>query len=386
MNSLLPIRTDPLATRPDAPDAVPIQRVAFVGPIAETLAHRLANGRLDAVLRLDRALGGGSGAATFRLDFPGLNQSVTLDAAHARALAPGLATDPQASARLTLVLGGPRTDGALEARIVGLQMEQPPAAGAPAAGGGGERTVLSDAARLLAQLLPAAAGDDAALGPPALVKMLSAEPPTPERPAPTVAEWANQLAQLPRSAGVGYERALARWTLAGADAQDVPALQARWPQAQQATGYVAAAAGTETGAAAPALMPAAGILAREAQALESGHANWRGQLWPGAPAEVQIGRGRTLPEDAPQAARDWLDAATGETPAWLRLHMDLPTLGALDLWAVHTEGRSLVRLTTADPRALQALQAAQPQFAANLAAAHAQLVIANTEVTGAPPA
>lgn len=441
MNSLLPLAGDPQSTRLDTSELAPVQRVAFVGPIAGLLIDRLQRGSFEAVLRPEpppRGLPGGAGpsggalpgagpraegstaagaaasaaapasaapASTYRLDIAGVGQSILLDANQARALVPGLTLTESMQAELTLALGASRADGSVEARVVRTALVGPAAALVPGAGSAAQAgppsapAQLSDAARLLAALLPAA-GEGHDPGPPALLKTLLAATPGPASASlapPAIAALVEQLSQLPRASGVGYERALGRWMLAGAPAEAVPELKARWPQGQQAPGYVQAApktarvAATEPGTAVLAGMassapasPAPAVIAREAQAIETGHVSWRGSLWPGAAAEAQIGRGLQWPPDVPEAlernTRDWLAALPAtEAPAWLRLRMDLPTLGRVDLWAVHAEGRTLARLVAQDPATVRTLQAVQTGFAQTLEAAHAQLLVTSMD-------
>lgn len=447
MNSLLPLAGDPQSARFEANELAPVQRVAFVGPIAGLLIDRLQRGSFEAVLRPEPsprgAPGGGSQsgappsgagpragapeaggaaaspgratappgagspaalAATYRLEIAGVGQSILLDADQARALVPGLTLTDAMQAELTLALGASRADGSVEARVVrtalvgGTAPVAPGTGPAAAAGAPSAPAQLSDAARLLAALLPAA-GDPPEAGPAALVKTLLAAAPGPAAAAlaaPAIAALTEHLSQLPRASGVGYERALARWMLAGAPPDAVPELKARWPQAQLAPGYVqpgaeagraaapeAAALLAATGQAAPP-SPSPAAIAREAQAIESGHVAWRGSLWPGAPAEAQVGRGTQWPSEVPdpleRTTRDWLAALPAtEPPAWLRLRMDLPALGRVDLWAVHAEGRTLARLVAQTPATAHALQAVQTGFAQTLEAAHAQLLVTSMD-------
>jgi hypothetical protein len=217
------------------------------------------------------------------------------------------------------------------------------------------------------------------------------EAPAPLLPAPAAAPeaLARALQQSIVASGLFYESHLARWTL---QRHPEPALraepQAAWPPAPPPSGPAPPASGP--GAPAPALPPlpaldteatvagaqagttttttvgasgAAGLpdaapalVRQQLDVLETGQILWRGDLWPGQRAAIEI-----VEDDASRDPR--------QPPAWrTRLALTLPGLGAVEARLALAGTRVHLHLVAADRTRATVLRDALPELAAALAA------------------
>lgn len=130
--------------------------------------------------------------------------------------------------------------------------------------------------------------------------------------------------------------------------------------------------------------PAATYLAASANAQQSQSAAWQGVLWPGAPATAELGFSKDpkalFKEQHPTEDSEWLDQVPkNNTSSWLRLQLDLPGLGALELWAAHIQGQTFARLKPSDPSSAQKLRSLYPLFETALQQAQVSLSISNED-------
>ncbi len=195
--------------------------------------------------------------------------------------------------------------------------------------------------------------------------------PTPDAPdAPEAIAMALQRSIA--NSGVFYESHLAEWTLqrhSVAYLQQEP--QAAWPSAGTGgTAAVLAAALPLEGAAAasapsmpptsPTLAPlpdgAPALVRQQLDVLETGQILWRGDLWPGQHAAIEI------TED--QEARE-----PGMAPVWrTRLALSLPGLGGIEARLALSGNRLQLHIDTQDPASGPWLREALPVLVAALSA------------------
>lgn len=215
------------------------------------------------------------------------------------------------------------------------------------------------------------------------------EAPAPLLPAPAAAPeaLARALQHSIVASGLFYESHLARWTL---QRHPEPALrvepQAAWPPAPQSSTPPPPASGP--GAPAPALPPlpaldaeatvasaqagttttvgtpgavglpdaAPALVRQQLDVLETGQILWRGDLWPGQRAAIEI-----VEDDASRDPR--------QPPAWrTRLALTLPGLGAVEARLALAGTRVHLHLVAADTTRATVLRDALPELAAALAA------------------
>jgi hypothetical protein len=219
----------------------------------------------------------------------------------------------------------------------------------------------------------------AALAIDQLVRRPGGEPVRPSGtlvPTPDVPDAPEAIAMaLQRSianSGVFYESHLAEWTLqrhSVAYLQQEP--QAAWPSAgTSGTAAVLPAALPLEGAAAasapsmpptsPTLAPlpdgAPALVRQQLDVLETGQILWRGDLWPGQHAAIEI------TED--QEARE-----PGMAPVWrTRLALSLPGLGGIEARLALSGNRLQLHIDTEDPASGPWLREALPVLVAALSA------------------
>jgi hypothetical protein len=171
------------------------------------------------------------------------------------------------------------------------------------------------------------------------------------------------------NSGMFYESHLAEWTLqrhSAAYLQQEP--QAAWPSAgKSGTVAVLAAALTQDGAAAgltssttPTLAPlpdsAPALVRQQLDVLETGQILWRGDLWPGQPAAIEI----TEDPDAREP---------GMAPVWrTRVALSLPGLGGIDARLALSGNRLQLHIDAHDPASGPWLREALPVLVAALSA------------------
>jgi hypothetical protein len=195
-------------------------------------------------------------------------------------------------------------------------------------------------------------------------------------PAPAAPDAPEAIARaLQRSianSGVFYESHLAEWTLqrhSVANLQQEP--QATWPLAGTGgTGAAltaalplegpAAALAPSTPPTSPSLAPlpdsAPALVRQQLDVLETGQILWRGDLWPGQHAAIEI------TED--QEARE-----PGMAPVWrTRLALSLPGLGGIEARIALSGNRLQLHIDTQDPASGPWLREALPVLVAALSA------------------
>ena len=201
-------------------------------------------------------------------------------------------------------------------------------------------------------------------------------PPGPLIPAPQGSDAPEAIARaLQRSiatSGVFYESHLVEWTLqrhSVANLQREP--QAAWPSAGTGTTAAAPTAALPLeGATAvptafaqptpPTLAPlpdtAPALVRQQLDVLETGQILWRGDLWPGQPASIEI----TEDEDTREP---------GMAPVWrTRLALALPGLGDIEARLALSGHRLQLHIDTRDPASVPWLREALPALVAALSA------------------
>lgn len=345
----------------------PQASVALVG-----LRLDLARGdRLEALLR-----NSGSDANGFTLTVAG-NPSIAIDAKLAQAFVPAGAQ----SAKLQFQILRQLENGAVEVRLLSALVDDA-ALGAPASELPAAQSLISSAARAL----DSAARSQEALGSsPALSTRLIDAPPQAASASAVLlpqlaADLARGLANIIKSEGIGYERALARWSDLGASAEGAQAIKASYPQAQADPRHIALLPSGE-------MAPSALSVGRQAQALESGQAQWNGSLWPGANAQALLGKGappagwdRMLSDPEEPNARAQSGASEAQASGWLSMKLDLPALGQARLWAVWGLGRGSARIVFAQADSARLARELAPNFEQALSGARMRLSIEQGEL------
>lgn len=196
------------------------------------------------------------------------------------------------------------------------------------------------------------------------------------QPAAAPAAIAHALQQSIVASGVFYESHLARWTLQRTSpAALLEQPQARWgpstavadpgavPQSAPAPWPLAAPDG-EVPAASPAGLPGAApaaatgvpeaapsLVRQQLEALETGQILWRGDLWPGQSAAIEI-------------TDDERQRAPGQAPAWrTRLNLTLPGLGPIEARLALSGQRIHLELGADNAVCAASLAAALPELA-----------------------
>lgn len=349
--------------------ALPQLRAQLVGVALTTFA----DGRADALLaRAASGLG-------YTLTFPATGQTLNIaqDVA-GQFIAPG-----SESALLQFELVGEAANGALIARAsVKAPATSTIAAARVAASGAAVDSKTPPAVVDLANISSTARQIDslARLAPANSAAWISMRPQLAETAhlhTPQSAQTAvlqGFLSLLP-AIGVGYERAMAKAVLAGAD----PSAEslARFPQARVIPAGESGMAPDRSGGA--AAFDESGIAAWSAQQLsahEQGSVHWRGNVWPGTAAQIEIGQWRRQQPGTEEVQREMRDVLPADLKpaAWLRIHITPPTLGPLDIYAVQVPGHGAwARIRSGNDAALQELKRLQASFADALQAAQVRV-------------
>lgn len=277
--------------------------------------------------------------------------------------ATALLVDGETNPATIVTLGSSEPDGAAP-RVEGRALPGTPPASPttgpppPAAGPGGAASLsLSAAAHLIDTLVRLPAGEP----------IRSPAPLAAQAVAPEVVAKALQHAIV--VSGVFYESHLGRWAL---QSHPETALrlepQASWPAPSAAVAPLgepealalpnaAAPPATPVAANAAGVPDAAPAMVRQQlDVLETGQILWRGDLWPGQPAAIDI-------------AEDDAGRAAGQPPVWrTRLALTLPGLGAIEARLALSGQRIHLHLLAVDPQSEAALRAALPELAAALTA------------------
>jgi hypothetical protein len=200
---------------------------------------------------------------------------------------------------------------------------------------------LSGAARLIRSLLEGAPGPQAAA---------RAHAPLLDAAAQRADELASGLRRDVVRSGVFYESHLARWIQGDYDLEEIR----HEPQARLAERQ---AASRETASAAPGEKwppELASAVRRQLDTLELGVLAWRGELWPGCEAGIEIGT-------EPQASRP------GAQALWsARVKLEMPELGTVSALVRLAGPNVSVEIETGDDGARTALAQSGPELAAAL--------------------
>ena len=355
------------ATAGDAsllPAGPPVLRAQLLGV---SLAN-FAGGRADALLARASA---GQGNQDYQLTFPATGQTLNVNSALASPFMAAGAT----SALLRFELLGETPQGNLITRATLVppmaptnKPWTPPAMPAPS-----DVAQISEAAQQISVLARWAPGD--AQSWISMRPQLSATAHLHTAPAVQAALLQGLQSLLP-ALGVGYERALARAALGGAD--PTAEIFSRFPQTRVISNRVVEDAANGSAGAASAVGES-GIAAWSAQQLlahEQGAVHWRGTAWPGSAAAIDIGLWREHQPDTEKVHDQLRDLLPAElTPAaWLRVQISPPTLGPLDIYVAQIPGHGAwARINAERPEALQQLNALQRTFSGTLADAHLRL-------------
>jgi hypothetical protein len=294
---------------------------------------------------------------------------VNLGSQPGTAAATALLAEPDANPASVVTLGtmpvdeaAPRVAGRAAAGTTAIALPANAALPQPAPGPGGAASLsLSSAAHLVDALARLPGGEP----------IRPAAPLAPPAAAPEVIARALQYSIA--ASGVFYESHLARWALQrhpeGALRQEP---QAAWPSPAAPATPVAAQADVDAGAQAmplpnapstPAPAAAAGaadaaplLVRQQLEVLETGQILWRGDLWPGQPAAIEIGE-------------DEANRESGQAPVWrTRLALTLPGLGAIEARLALAGQRIHLHLVAGDAQSESALREALPELAAALSA------------------
>ena len=343
------------------PSAGPLLRVQLAGVALTTFV----DGRADAVLA--RAANGPGFTLTFAAT--GQKLSIAADAA-SQFIAPG--TD---LAVLQFELVGESASGSLIAKATLLPPLTTSTIAATAAAmqaAAGELASISSTARQMDTLARLAPTDAAAWI--SMRGQLAETAHLHTAQATQAAVLQGFLSLLP-SLGLGYERALAKAVLAGAD----PSAESlsRFPQVRVIPAADAASSPDRSGGA--SAFDESGIAAWSAQQLsahEQGSVHWCGTAWPGAEARIDVGLWRpqqTGTEDVQRELHNVLPADM-RPGAWLRMSISPPALGPLDIYAVQVPGHGAwARIKTSKAATLQELARLQTSFADALGAARVRV-------------
>lgn len=343
-------------------------KIALIGLQSQALQSETA----EALLRRAGAQGG------YQLTFVETGQSFMLTASQARLFVPGSADAARLFLRLESGPGGETLASLESASLEGAAGAAKTASAAPAARS--DAPAASNGAALglrlsgAGQALAAAERSIAHLPADApLSSMASLSQSGPHaQPRASVEDLARSLSRMLPSEGIGYERALARLTLSEAPAnQTLAQALERFAQISSPESLGAPSPG-EPGS------PPMAALAHSARAQESSFAAWSGALWPGASAQALLGSSTRAEQAFNERERDpWLPASSASEPAaWLRLKLDLPGLGGLELWAAHIAGRTFARLKTPSAESSEALRSLFPSFEKALEQSQVSLSIA----------
>ena len=168
----------------------------------------------------------------------------------------------------------------------------------------------------------------------------------------------HQLASVIPGSGIGFERAVATMSTRGPEqAREMAATIEKYPQAASSTEATSSQ-----------------WIAQQAHAKNQNEAMWMGQAWAGTPAWLAVGSSESKSDQALET-RVKTNTTGKASMAWMRLRVEPPGLGTIDVWAVLLgEGRCTMRVS-AQPKAKIALSAARGAFSSILEAARVDLSV-----------
>ena len=358
---------NPNATAGDASLLPAVPQVLRAQLLGVSLAT-FADGRADALLTRASAA---QGNQDYQLTFPATGQTLNMNSALASPFIAAGAT----SAQLQFELLGETPQGNLIARATLV----PPIASTntpgtpPATPSPPDVAQISEAAQQISMLAKLAPTDAAAWI--SMRPQLAATAHLHNAPSAQAAVLQGLQSLLP-ALGLGYERALARAALGGAD--PTAEIFSRFPQSRVIPNRVLVDA-PDGSATAALTVGESGIAAWSAQQLlahEQGTVHWRGTAWPGTAAAIDLGLWREHQPDTEKIHRELRDLlpADARPSAWLRLQISPPTLGPLDIYVAQIPGHGAwARINTERPEALQRMCALQNAFSSVLADARVRV-------------